>query len=281
MGRHPTSGPKVQRPAQLGFDELKLGIQRLRRRIEEIESFALGPDRDETQARASALRAAIEDSLVQTFGHDTVDYDRYQHAIPMDYAAMLGEAEFGRRKAHALALLRQAVALLEERLADISIPIVGVVGKDQEMADSRKVFVVHGRDTGARESVARFLERAGFEPIVLHEQANQGRTVIEKIEEHSAVRFAVVLLTPDDVGSIAGETLKPRARQNVILELGYFIAKLGRDRVCALKSGDIELPSDILGVVWTSFDENGGWRASLAKELQAAGFEIDWNKVMA
>lgn len=99
---------------------------------------------------------------------------------------------------------------------------------------SNLVFIVHGHDAEARETVARFLGNIGFEPIILHEQASRGRTVIEKGEAHSDVGFAVVLLTPDDMGRSVTETdLEPRARQNVLLELGYFIAKLGRDRVCA------------------------------------------------
>lgn len=145
---------------------------------------------------------------------------------------------------------------------------------------SRKVFIVHGHDDGARETVARFLERIGLEAIILHEQANQGRTIIEKVVAHSDVGFAVVLLTPDDEGCVKGGTPEPRARQNVLLELGYFIGRLGRDKVCALKRGAVEIPSDFAGVVWETMDSGGGWKQALARELEAAGHSIDWNKVM-
>ncbi|WP_082702745.1 TIR domain-containing protein [Pseudacidovorax intermedius] len=145
---------------------------------------------------------------------------------------------------------------------------------------SRKVFIVHGHDDGAREAVARFLERIGLEAIILHEQANQGRTIIEKVVAHSDVGFAVVLLTPDDEGCVKGGTPEPRARQNVLLELGYFIGRLGRDKVCALKRGAVEIPSDFAGVVWETMDTGGGWKQALARELEAAGHSIDWNKVM-
>ena len=145
---------------------------------------------------------------------------------------------------------------------------------------SRKVFIVHGHDDGARETVARFLERIGLEAIILHEQANQGRTIIEKVVAHGDVGFAVVLLTPDDEGCAKGETPEPRARQNVLLELGYFIGRLGRDKVCALKRGTLDIPSDFAGVVWETMDSNGGWKQALARELAAAGHDIDWNKVM-
>lgn len=145
---------------------------------------------------------------------------------------------------------------------------------------ARKVFVVHGHDEGAREAVARFLERLDFEAIILHEQANQGRRIIEKIEAHGDVGFAVVILTPDDMGGVQDGDASPRARQNVILELGYFIGLLGRSRVCSLKRGNLELPSDFGGVVYEPFDESGGWRQALGRELESAGFEIDWNAVM-
>lgn len=145
---------------------------------------------------------------------------------------------------------------------------------------SRKVFIVHGHDDGARESVARFLEKIGFEPIILHEQANQGRTVIEKVEAHGDVGFAVVLLTPDDEGSKRGGAIEYRPRQNVLLELGYFMGRLGRERVCALKKNDLEIPSDFAGVVWEDMDTSGGWKLSLARELQAVGHHVDWNKAM-
>lgn len=145
---------------------------------------------------------------------------------------------------------------------------------------SNKIFIVHGHDNGAKSEVARFLEKIGFEAIILHEQANQGKTIIEKIDVYGNVSFAVVLLTPDDEGCARGERPSPRARQNVILELGYFIGRLGRDKVCALKKGDMEIPSDFMGVVWENMDQNGAWQQNLARELNAAGHNIDWNKVM-
>lgn len=274
--------------ADLSLDDLKRGIARLQRRIREVEALNPMVVAPFNKAPVIALQAAIEDTLAQTFGNDTVEYRRYEPAARFDQAILrvnkqhpLGTmAVVQEHRAHSLALLKQAVASLEERLGEVGVPILGHLSEMPEEL-SRKVFVVHGQDTGAREAVARFLERTGFEPIVLHEQPNLGRTIIEKFEEHSAVSFAVVLMTPDDMGGIAGGPMQPRARQNVILELGYFIGRLGRDKVCALKSGDIELPSDIFGVVWTALDAGGSWKVSLSKELQAAGFEIDWNKVMA
>jgi predicted nucleotide-binding protein len=151
--------------------------------------------------------------------------------------------------------------------------------EDQKVTDSRKVFLVHGHDQAMESKVARFLERLKLIPIVLHEQANKGKTIIEKFESHSSdVGFAVVLLSPDDVGSLKGEKhLSPRARQNVILELGYFIGKLGRGNVCALHTGDVELPSDLHGILWVPFDP--AWQLILAREIKGAGIKVDLNDI--
>ena len=145
-----------------------------------------------------------------------------------------------------------------------------------------RVFLVHGHDEAARETVARFLEKIGLKPVILHEQASAGKTIIEKLECHSDVDFAVVLLTPDDLGAAVAtrETLNPRARQNVVLELGYFVGKLGRNRVCALHREPLELPSDVLGVVYVPLDEGGGWRLLVARELRQAGIDVDMNAAL-
>jgi predicted nucleotide-binding protein len=142
---------------------------------------------------------------------------------------------------------------------------------------SRKIFVVHGRDEGVREMVARFLERAKFDPIVLLEQANAGMTIIEKIEAHSNVQVAVVLLTPDDEGGLKGGSQMPRVRQNVLLELGYFVGKTGRQKTIAFMKGEVDVPTDFAGVVWTPLDEHGAWKQRLLKELSAMGFVVDWS----
>jgi hypothetical protein len=147
--------------------------------------------------------------------------------------------------------------------------------------DSRRVFVVHGHDGEAKEAVARFLEKLGLQPVILHEQANKGLTVIEKFEANSDVAFAVVLLTPDDVGKPASEKGKSRrrARQNVVFELGFFFAKLGRGRVCALYRGEVEKPSDVDGVVYVTYDDHDGWKGKLAKEIRESGISIDMSRI--
>lgn len=143
-----------------------------------------------------------------------------------------------------------------------------------------RIFFVHGHDEGALHEIARFLERLDQQVIVLREQPNQGRTIIEKFEDYSDVGFAVVLLTPDDRGGADGAEPRWRARQNVILELGYFLGRLGRKRVCALYRGDVEIPSDYSGVLYVPIDGAGGWRLQLARELKAAGLPVDMNRAM-
>lgn len=132
-----------------------------------------------------------------------------------------------------------------------------------------------------KEAVARFLERLGLDPVVLHEKPNAGRTIIEKFSEYADVQFAVVLLTADDEGKSRGSETPPslRARQNVLLELGYFLGKLGRARVCALYDAGVEIPSDYQGVLFVELDKSDRWRFDLVRELRGAGFDVDANRI--
>ncbi len=152
-------------------------------------------------------------------------------------------------------------------------------------AISNKVFVAHGQDEGMKQAVARTLETLELAPVILHEQPDQGRTIIEKFVDYSDVSFAIVLLSPDDVAypkDASPEQRKLRARQNVILELGFFLGKLGRKKVLALYKEDenFEMPSDYSGVLYTPYDSAGTWRFKLVQELNACGFEVDANKLL-
>lgn len=136
------------------------------------------------------------------------------------------------------------------------------------------VFLVHGHDHKARSEVARFVEKLGVNVIILDEKPSRGRTIPEQLEAHSNVGFAIVLLTPDDRGgsvSSSVEEYEPRARQNVLIELGYFWGLLGRDRVCALYVEGVDVPSDFKGVLFTPLDPHDGWKLKLFRELSAAG----------
>jgi hypothetical protein len=144
-----------------------------------------------------------------------------------------------------------------------------------------KIFIVHGRDNGAKYEVAHFLQQLELEPVILHERPNAGRTLISKFQEESAdIHFAVVLMTPDDIGNLAGSpTPNPRARQNVIFELGFFIGKLGAGKVCALVSGGVERPSDFEAIVYVEYGAGTTWKSELARELRHAEIKFDPNRV--
>lgn len=143
--------------------------------------------------------------------------------------------------------------------------------------DFSKIFIVHGHDEALKQSVARLIEKQGIEAIILSEKANKGKTIIEKLEENSDVGCAICLFTPDDTGKANRETdYKARARQNVVLEAGFFMGKLGREHVVYLASSELELPSDLQGVVYVDKDS---WQFSVLKELRAMGYKIDMNKL--
>jgi predicted nucleotide-binding protein len=146
---------------------------------------------------------------------------------------------------------------------------------------SKNIFIVHGHDEAAKQEVARVIEKLPLHPIILHEQPDKGRTIIEKFEHYSDVGFAVVLFTPDDMGypKDTQSEVKPRARQNVVLELGYFIGILGRSNVCPLLKGDVEIPNDYAGVLYKTMDASGAWRFELAREIKAAGIDVDLNRL--
>lgn len=142
--------------------------------------------------------------------------------------------------------------------------------------DAKKVFIVHGHNDKVKQTVARTLEKIGLTPIILAEQPDKGRTVIEKFEsEGNDVGFAVVLLTADDKGrKNYARKMQDRARQNVVFEMGYFIALLGRERVLLLLQESVEEPSDLKGVVYTPLDKDGAWRYKLVKELREQGYNV-------
>lgn len=153
-----------------------------------------------------------------------------------------------------------------------------------ETKNKKPIFIVHGHNREMKESVARLVENLGLEAIILHEKPDGGKTIIEKFETHSDVKFAIVLLSPDDKGCLIKDNFKnakPRARQNVILELGYFIGKLRRKAVVTLflEAPNFEMPSDILGILYIPYDEKGMWKYKLVDRLQKCGFLISKDDV--
>ena len=151
------------------------------------------------------------------------------------------------------------------------------------MNSKGRVFIVHGHDNEAKQEMARVLEKLGFEAIILHEQPDTGKTIIEKIEHFSDVVYAIVLYTECDIGRDKNDPSdkdRYRARQNVVFEHGYLIAKLTRERVCAFVKGDVEIPGDISGMIYTTMDALGAWKQSLVKNMNAVGLEADISRLL-
>jgi predicted nucleotide-binding protein len=296
MARRPT--PQTRHSPILSAAKKRSAIDRLNRRIEDLRNFEPLSVQARRSPEVMKLEAAIEETLAAAFGHGTDRYNRYRSAADLELPVIgllyvgpgvspQGEnidelrKEIAERKQRAIVLLQSAVQGLEEELEHGPAVLAEASVKGTDLPARRPVFVVHGHDAAPRAEVGRFIEKFGFEAIILHERPNKGRTLITKFrEEADGVGFAVVLMTPDDLGkSTTAANLNPRARQNVVFELGFFIGKLGPERVAALVKGNVEKPSDFDGVVYISLD-SADWQRQLGQELQEAGYDIDWNKVM-
>jgi predicted nucleotide-binding protein len=178
--------------------------------------------------------------------------------------------------------LRILESLVELLQTEIELQAPQDKATDNDIS-GQSVFLVHGHEEAILHEVARFLESLELDVIILREQPSEGRTIIEKFVDYSNVGFAVVLLTPDDKGgpiNVPIEHYQPRARQNVLFELGYFLGKLSRRRVCALYREGVEIPSDYTGVLFIPIDSGGAWRLTLARELKAVGMDVDMNKAI-
>ena len=227
-------------------------------------------------------RRDVRIAVAHVFGDDSKHVEELKDIrfVPIVIGGATEDSDFREARDHGL--------LRVQEVLESMIDEVGEWPEDQEMAlhrnqphvDTRKTFVVHGRDEGARDAVARLLEKLQLDPVILSEMPNVGRTIIEKFEAHADVGYAIVLLTSDDRGGLQGDNPRPRARQNVIFELGFFIGRLGRERVCALTKGSPEIPSDYAGVAYVTMDTASQWKMEVVRELKAAGFDVDANKAL-
>lgn len=154
-----------------------------------------------------------------------------------------------------------------------------------QATSNKKVFVVYGHDGNAKTQLEAMLRRWDLEPLILDQLVSSGQTIIEKLEEYaSQVNFGIVLATPDDIGYPKNDESKKRhrARQNVVLELGMLLSRIGREKVAILlsQSEDMEKPSDIDGLIYIPFKDNiEETKLSLAKEMQSNGYELDIAKL--
>lgn len=184
--------------------------------------------------------------------------------------------------------IKKAVAILEAAKRELALreeleQVVRTDESPEEKATAEeqgRVFIVHGHDEARKHELFRVLhDLTGTKPIILHEQPSGGRGILEKLEAYaSSVGFAVALLTADDMGRAKDASDEaPRARQNVVLEAGYFAGRLGRARVVLLHESGVELPSDLDGIVYVPLDPAGAWKMKLAHELASAGVRVDWS----
>ncbi len=251
-------------------------VELLRRLIESIDDLVY---RDETEK--DGIIRKIKLYIKKSFGEDSnylKDVEKIEfYSWDFDNEQSQKDAwRYGREK-----LTNLINVMIEDiELSNLSTDEVEVVEGEGEVMHN-KVFIIHGHDESLKQEVARFIEKIGLEAVILHEQANKGKTIIEKFEDSSDVGFAIALLTPDDkVVRVRDdeEVTFFRARQNVIFEMGYFIGAIGRERVFPLVKGDnIEIPSDYSGVVYTKH-EAGSWKLELIKELKSVGYNCDANK---
>ena len=260
-----------------------IAIERLRKSLDKISEL-------EQKKRGSSdfnkWHRNTEVAIAHTFGEESRHVSEFRaiHYVPF----FVGDVRAQEYQSAYLNGLKSAKSLLESMVEEINDywqeEIKDTPSPDQEdpPTATRDVFVVHGRDDGTRETVARFLQKLEFRPIILHEQPSQGRTIIEKFERHVQAAFAIALLMPDDVGALASKAsdLKSRARQNVVFEFGYFIGLLGRERVCAIVGNGVEVPSDYDGVVYIKLDDAGAWKMELVREMKAAGLDVDANRAL-
>lgn len=170
-------------------------------------------------------------------------------------------------------------------LLGLAVPSSPVSGVSATVAARKKVFVVYGHDPDSRAQLEAMLRRWDLEPLILDQLPSEGQTIIEKLEKHTNdANFAVVLATPDDIGYRVGHEGEKahRARQNVVLELGMMLSKLGRRNVAILLKDqeNMERPSDIQGLIYIPFkDSVTDGAVLLAKEMAAQGYKIDISKL--
>jgi len=269
-----TQTPLITAPS-LTIDKALMRLQRL---LEQAEPVLAGA------ANLTVWRQDIEGVLSGYYGPQSIQLAQFKeiHFSLRFFHSGTPQSDFdnARRKGIATAeqFLRSRIQELEDDVADGSVqrsqPAPGSV------TDEHKIFLVHGHDHGAKERVARFLERLGLEAIILHEQPDEGRTIIEKFEHYADVRSAVVLLTADDVAYPKADATKQenRARQNVIFEMGYFVGKLGRKNTFVLLDKGVMKPSDFDGVLYIPMEDDSTWRLKIVGELKAAGMQVDANK---
>ena len=261
-------------------------IERMQRALDAIPALKELPPYSSEFGKWQRETAA---AIAYTFVEDARNIRRFESIrYSIQRQTRHGNSAFKSKKAYLGGLVKASVILksildeIEEYWDDEDQVVESYqTSQTNQPIDLTKVFIVHGRDLGTMNTVARFIRDLELEPVVLQEQPNEGLTIIEKFERYSQVGFAVILFTPDDIGALKDSLLDSaqfRARQNVLLELGYFLGKLGRRNVRVLLKDAVEIPSDYYGVLTTQLDDAGAWKNELIREMKSAGLAVDANR---
>lgn len=225
----------------------------------------------------------VKEFLKQSFDHPDNEYlsDFSLSGVPV---IVTSGGDYVKEERDELKSKVQYLEALKEMLQ--IIPTAAIIEKTPsaglQTTNSKKVFIVHGHDHALRNEVELFVKQLEFEPIVLFKEPNLGDTVIEKLFRNTGdASFAIVLYTKCDEGkAVEEDSLKPRARQNVVFEHGLMCGLLGRKRVVALVEDGVEIPSDLSGFVYIPLDEAKRWQFDVAREMKAAGLDVDLNKLL-
>ncbi len=252
--------------------------EKLKTLYDEIDSLILSRVKS-SDPRFETWQTKVERLLKKVYGESSEERINFLHTVfsPIVYTSYTTDVDYIEACADGLKSTKSVLSVYLEEMADNSEEHSVPANIEEKASDFSKVFIVHGHDDALKEAVARLVERQNIKAIILNEQANGSRALIEKLEGYSDVGGAICLFTPDDEGKEKGALeLSARARQNVVFEAGYFMGKLGRNKTIILSNGDVELPSDMQGIVYTNNEE---WRYKTLKELKAMGYAIDFEQL--
>lgn len=233
-----------------------------------VKGFENWPNEDDSFNNIGAVPADFEDAKALAFALYTFVANNRENGwgIASNIVSERNHSESVRRfNALFLDYLREAIS-------DILVANPELESNPEPRKLGNRVFIIHGHDEGLKAQVQLLLQRAGVSNLVLHEIPDKGRTIIDKLEQESqGANYAIALMTPDDVIE-GGEA---RARQNVVLEIGYFMGVLGKERLRLLVKDGVTVPSDLSGILYEKHDSSGAWKSKILKELQAAGIYVD------
>ena len=248
--------------------------ERLKRIVDEIPEL-IASNVTSSDPRFQAWKMKAKRFLESRFGNPSTELDSFEKtSFSLFFLSGTPESEYITACQKGLKKTQAIFSIYLEELNEDDPTQKGAT----KPLNFSKVFIVHGHDGALKHAVARIIEKQNIEAVVLSERANQGKTIIEKIEEYSNVGGAVCLFTADDLGREKDEKKEQsRARQNVVFEAGFFMGKLGRDHVALLADSGVEMPSDLSGVVYTN---TANWQFELLKELNAMGYKVDMNKLL-